>query len=109
LHEAGADAAGSARAQPLLFLALLGDLLQQMHVGFVGSEDVHRDRRQWRITGRLEHDRLAAMVETEPAPFAADMRRYQPAGARQRDELMAEFLGGTMRGLPLVGLARHDV
>ena len=75
------------------FCRSVGDLLQQVHVGFVGGEDVHRDRRQRRIAGRLEHHRLAAVVEPQPAPFAADMRRQQPGASRQRDQLEAEFLG----------------
>jgi hypothetical protein len=43
-HKARADVASGERAQILLFLGLVGDLFQEMHVGFVGGEAVHRDR-----------------------------------------------------------------
>src|SRR5262249_29690516 len=59
--------------------------------------------------GRLEHHRLAAVVEAEPAPFPPDMRRNQPSAARQRHQFQAKFLGGSVRGLPLVVFARHDL
>ena len=74
---------------------------KQVHVAFVGGKNVHRDRRQRRVAGRLEHHRLAAMVETEPAPFAPDMRRQQPGAFRQRHQFEAEFVGRPVRPLPL--------
>ena len=84
-HEARADPARGERPQPLFLLALLGDLLEEVHVAFVGGEAVERDRPQRRIAGRLENHGLAAVVEPEPAPFAADMRAKEaPPRARAR-------------------------
>jgi hypothetical protein len=57
------------------------------------GEDVHRDGTEQRISGFLEHDRLADMRQTQPAVFDADMRRHQPLGRRQRHQFAAEFLG----------------
>ena len=48
------------------------------------------------------------MIEAEAAPFGADMRRQQARLAAERDKLLAEFLGGTVMGLPLVALQRND-
>ena len=79
-------------AAAILPFARVADLLQQVHVAFVGGEDVHRDRRQRRVARRLENDRLAAMVETQPAPFAPDMRRQQAGAFRERDQFEAELV-----------------
>ena len=100
------EASGRSHSSFCLFVA---DLLQEVHVAFVRGKNVHRDRRQRRVAGRLEHDRLAAMVETEPAPFAPDMRRQEPGAFRQRHQFEAEFVGRPVRPLPLIALQRHDL
>ena len=79
-----------------------------MHVGFVRREDVHRDRRERRVTGRLEDDRLAAVVEAEPAPFAPDMRRQETRPPRQCDEFAPKIIARAVRPEPPVVLARKD-
>ena len=68
-----------------------------MHVAFVGGEAVERNRPERRIAGRLEDDRLAAVIEPEPAPIAADMRAEEPRLAPERDELAPQLLGRPVR------------
>ena len=46
-----------------------------------------------RIAGGFEHDRLCPVIEPEPAPFAADMRRQQPRPTPERDQFAPQLLG----------------
>ena len=48
------------------------------------------------------------MVQSEAAPFGADMRRQQPGLAAKRHKFLAERFGRTVMGLPLVTLQRND-
>ena len=107
-HKARADLPRRHRPQPLLLLALLGDFFEKVHVAFVGREAVERHRPERRVAGGLEHDRLAAVIEPEPAPIAPDMRAEETCLAPERDEFAPQILARPMRGLPRVALERKD-
>ena len=88
--------------------SLLGDLFEEVHVGFVGGEAIHRDRPERRIAGGLEHDRPAAVIEPEPTPTAPHMRAEETCLPPERDELAPQILARTMRALPRIALERKD-
>ena len=56
--------------QPAFLLRRRRHRLEQMHVAFVGREDVERERAERRVAGFLENDCLGVVVEAEPAVFA---------------------------------------
>src|SRR5215471_14295846 len=103
-HEARADLARGKRSQPPLLLVFPGDGLEEVHIAFVGCEAIERDRPQRRVPGGFEHDRLAAMIETEPAPFAAGMWAEKPRLTPQRNKLAPQRLAQPVRSLPGVAL-----
>src|SRR6202040_1457292 len=75
---------------------------------FVGREAVERHRPERRVASGLEDDRLAAVIEPQPAPIAADMRTEETGLAPERHQLAPQILARPMRGLPRVGLERKD-
>ena len=79
------------------------------HVGVEWGEDVHGDRAKQRVPGFLEHDGLGDVVETEAAPFDADMRGGEARLAAEGHEFLAQFLGGAVGGLALVALHGEDL
>ena len=81
---------------------------EEVHVALVGGKAVERNRPERRVAGRLEDDRLAAVIEPEPAPIAPDMRAQEPRLAPERDELAPQLLARPVRGLPRVALERQD-
>ena len=91
------------------FCSVRGDQFQQMDVGFVGREDVHRNGTEQRIAGFLEHHCLADIVQPEAAEFRRGVRRQQPGLAPKRDQFAAELFGRTVRGLPRVAFQRDDL
>ncbi len=107
-HEARADLPRRHRPQPLLFLALLGDFFDKVHVAFIRRETVERHRPERRIAGCLEYDRLASVIEPQSTPIAADMRAEETCLAPERDEFAPQILARPVRGLPPVGLERKD-
>ena len=92
----------------MLFLALLGDFLEKVHIAFIGREAVEGHRPERRVAGGLEYDRLAAVIEPEPTPIAADMRAEQTCLAPERDQFAPQILARPVRGLPRVGLEWND-
>src|SRR5580658_5466209 len=80
-----------------------------MHVALVGSEDVHCNGAEERVSGFLEHRRLADMAEAEAAIFDADMGCDQTRISGKCNEFATEFLGGPVMRLPGVALQRDDL
>ena len=100
--------AASGRSQSFL-LALFGDQFQQVHVGFVGREDVHRHRPERRIAGRLEDDGLARWSSprpphSRPTCGRADRPRRPSATSSRRNSSARP-----VRRLPRVVLVRQDL
>jgi len=107
--EAGSGGAGREGAQPTLLLLMRRDGFHEVHVAFVGGEDVHRDGAEQGVAGFLEHDGLADMGQAEAAIFGADMRGDQAFRGGEGHEFAAEFLGGAVVGLAGVALHRDDL
>src|SRR6516162_2562717 len=108
-HKARTDLTRRHWSQPLFFLALLGDFLEKMHVAFVGGEAIECNRPEGRVASRLEHDRLAAVIEPEPAPIAADMWAEETSLAAEGNKLAPQLFTGPMRSLSRVGLERTNL
>ena len=107
-REAGADLAGGQRAKPLLLLIVVRDDLQQVHVALVGRGAVERVRAEQRVPRRLEHHRHGSGVESEAAPFLADVRRQQPRILRLGHQLALQRVVEPVRAFARVPLAGDD-
>ena len=67
------------------------------------------DRAEHGIAGRLEGDRLGAMIEAEPAELLGAVRAEQAFGLGERVQLGAQIVGGTMMPPARIGLEGHDL
>jgi len=86
-----------------------GDGLEQVHVAFVGREDVERDGSEQRIARLLEGNGASDVRKRHSTVLARDMRRQEPCGASARDQLAAQLLGGAVPGAARIALQRHDL
>jgi len=86
----------------------LRDHFEQMHVAFVGREDIQRVRPQQRVTGLLERDCAPEVRQAEAAEFGRDVRRKNAHLARLRHQFAAERVGRAVLGAARIGLQRDD-
>ena len=74
-REHGANLTRHQRPQPSFLLLVVGNLVEQIGVAFVGRHDIERKRAQRRPSRGLEHHRHRAMVKAEAAPLHRRVRR----------------------------------
>ena len=108
--ERRAHLARGQRPQVALLLLRTRDRLEQMHVALVRRRAVERERAEQAVARLLEHERLAAHVEPEPAEGRADVRGEQAGGARCGLQLRTQRGCGAVPVALVARLGRnHDV